>query len=65
METGKVAKITDKGFGFISRADQDKDIFFHMNEFDGNFDALEEGEELTFDVEEGPKGFSAVNVRKA
>ena len=55
----------DKGFGFISRAEQDKDLFFHMNEFNGNFDALEEGEELTFDVEEGLKGFSAVNVRKA
>jgi CspA family cold shock protein len=65
MEKGTVAKITDRGFGFISREGQDKDLFFHINEFEGDFDALKEGDELTFEVVDGEKGPSAVNVKKA
>ena len=65
MEKGTVAKITDRGFGFISREGQDKDLFFDINEFDGDFEALKEGEELEFEVVDGEKGPSAVNVRKA
>ena len=65
MQTGKVTKITDRGFGFISREGEDKDLFFHINEFDGNgtdFEDLKEGQELSFEVEDGEKGQSAVNV---
>lgn len=65
METGKVVKIMDKGFGFISREGQDKDLFFHMNEFDGDFDSLKEGDVLSFKVEVGEKGPSAVEVTLA
>ena len=65
MQTGKVVRIMDKGFGFISREGEDKDLFFHMNEFDGDFNSLKEGDVLSFDVEDGPKGPSAVRVTKA
>lgn len=65
MQNGKVVKITDRGFGFISREGEEKDLFFHINEFDGNgtnFEDLKEGQELSFEVEDGEKGPSAVNV---
>ena len=65
MQNGKVAKITDRGFGFISREGEEKDLFFHINEFDGgdtDFESLKEGQELSFEVEDGEKGPSAVNV---
>lgn len=65
MQTGKVAKITDRGFGFISREGEEKDLFFHMNEFDGDFDSLTEGQAVSFEVEDGQKGPSAVQVTMA
>ncbi len=65
MQTGKVVRIMDKGFGFISREGEEKDLFFHMNEFDGDFDSLKEGDVLSFRVEDGPKGPSAVEVTLA
>lgn len=65
METGTVAKITDRGFGFISREGEDKDLFFHINEFDGDFEALKEGDTLNFKIVDGEKGPSAVEVTKA
>lgn len=66
MQTGTIAKIMDKGFGFIKVEGQDKDLFFHMNELNGvDFDSLREGEAVTFEVVDGPKGPSAVNVSKA
>lgn len=66
MQTGKIAKKMDKGFGFISRDGEEKDLFFHANELVGiEFDLLREGEEVTFEIQEGPKGLSAVEVRRA
>ena len=62
MQQGKIARLTDKGFGFITREGEDKDLFFHVNEVNGNFDDLREGMTVEFDVEEGPKGLNAVNV---
>ena len=63
MNKGTIKKlIRDKGFGFISDTDG-KDVFFHRTSIaDGNFDALSEGQEVTFEVENSPKGPRAVNV---
>ncbi len=63
---GKVKTKTDKGFGFISREGEEKDLFFHSNDLDGvSFDELQEGAEVTFDVEQGEKGPSAKKVKLA
>lgn len=66
MQQGTIAKITDRGFGFISRDGEEKDLFFHSNELENTtFNDLREGDKLTFEVAEGPKGLSAVKVNKA
>lgn len=66
MKTGKIARVTDRGFGFISIEGEEKDLFFHMNELvDLNFDDLREGDMLTFEVTDGPKGPAATNIKKA
>ncbi|HUX81166.1 MAG TPA: cold shock domain-containing protein [Candidatus Paceibacterota bacterium] len=65
MSEGTVAKKTDKGFGFIKRNDSDKDLFFHSNELQNvSFDELQEGDKVSFEVGESPKGPNAVNVSK-
>jgi len=54
-----------KGYGFIEREDKEKDVFVHSSAArDANMD-LNEGDELTFEVENGEKGPSAVNLQKA
>ncbi len=63
---GIVKTKTDKGFGFISREGEEKDLFFHSNDLvDVTFAQLQEGNTVTFDVEQGPKGPSAKNVKLA
>jgi cold shock protein len=58
-------KVADKGFGFISIEGNDKDLFFHSNSLvDVTFDELKEGDSVTFDVEDSPKGKNAVNVKR-
>ena len=64
MTQGTIARITDKAFGFISREGEEKDLFFHMNECT-DWHSLTEGQTVSFDVEEGPKGLNAVNVTAA
>jgi CspA family cold shock protein len=61
---GKIKKlILDRGFGFIAVEDG-KDVFFHRSDLaKGDFDALVEGTDVEFDLESGPKGPGAVNVR--
>lgn len=56
---------SQKGFGFISPDEGNKDIFVHRNNVENlGFDqGLEDGEAVEFDVEETPKGLSAINVR--
>ncbi|MDZ7690360.1 MAG: cold shock domain-containing protein [Balneolaceae bacterium] len=56
---------TKKGFGFIAPDEGNKDIFVHRNNVEGlGFDqGLEDDEAVEFDVEETPKGLSAINVR--
>jgi len=66
MQTGKIARLTDKGFGFIAQDGESKNIFFHSNELvDVRFDDLNEGDLVTFNVAEGPKGLNATNVQLA
>ncbi len=67
MEKGKIARLTDKGFGFISREGQEKDLFFHANELvEGlQYADLKEGDEVSFEVTKTEKGFNAVNVARA
>ncbi len=66
MEKGTISKKTEKGFGFISREGQEKDLFFHANEVQGTtYDALREGDAVSFEVAKNEKGFYATNVQKA
>jgi cold shock protein len=63
---GTIKKKTDKGFGFITAEGLAKDLFFHMNALVGvDFDSLREGDEVTFETEESPKGLNAINVQRA
>ena len=65
---GKIARLTDRGFGFITPDEGgDKDLFFHARSLvDGlQYDSLKEGDVVMYDVEEGDKGLAAVNVRLA
>ena len=66
MATGKVKWFNDaKGFGFIEQEDDGKDIFVHFSAIqDEGFKTLREGQEVSFDVVEGPKGPQATNVTK-
>jgi len=65
MEKGTIARLTDRGFGFISREGQDKDLFFHSSELQGvEFNDLKEGDQVEFEVAEGPKGLNATNVTR-
>jgi len=54
-----------KGYGFIERDDKQKDVFVHMSAVkDAGIDYLDEGDVLTFDIEDEKKGPSAVNLKK-
>ena len=63
---GIIKTLTDKGYGFISREGETKDLFFHSKNLNGvTFAELKVGDAVTFDVEEGQKGLAAVNVSRA
>jgi CspA family cold shock protein len=65
MQQGTISRVTDKGFGFISIEGQEKDLFFHSNELVGvAFDDLREGDTVTFEVADSPKGPNAIKVSK-
>jgi cold shock protein len=65
--TGKIKKLTDRGFGFITKEDGE-DIFFHSNDLEGvTFDELQEEMTVTFEIGESDrgKGPKAINVQPA
>ncbi len=67
---GVIKRLTDKGFGFITPDQEEggegKDIFFHANDCTaGNFKDLQEGDAVTFEIGESPKGPKATNVTLA
>ena len=65
MTQGTIAKIMDKGFGFIKVEGQEKDLFFHSNELQNvSFDDLKEGDKMEFEVTEGEKGPQASQVSR-
>jgi cold shock CspA family protein len=64
MAKGTIRRlITDQGFGFIRTA-EGEDLFFHRNQIEGvDFNSLREGQQVEFEVEQGPDGSCAVRVR--
>jgi cold shock protein len=66
MEQGTVKWFnSEKGFGFIERENGD-DVFVHFSAIQSEgFKSLDEGQKVTFDVEQGPRGAQAANVQKA
>lgn len=63
---GVIKKLTDKGFGFIASDSLEKDVFFHSNSLVGvQYNELQEGQAVSFDTEDSPKGLNAVNVKLA
>ncbi|MBL1433982.1 cold shock domain-containing protein [Candidatus Wolfebacteria bacterium] len=66
MNKGTIARVTDRGFGFIKPEDGEKDLFFHANELNEvEFNDLREGDAVTFELSDGPKGPNATNVSRA
>jgi len=65
-KTGTIKRlVSDKGFGFIAAGD-DTEYFFHSSACASErFDSLREGQQVTFDIGQGPKGPRAENVRLA
>ena len=62
---GTIKTKKENGFGFIAREGETKDLFFHSNDLSGvTFDELKEGDVVSFEVVDGPKGPSAKNVQK-
>ena len=65
MTTGTIKTLTDKGFGFIAREGEAKDLFFHSKELVGvTFDELKSGDTVSFEVIQSEKGPAATKVSR-
>jgi len=65
MQNGTIKTLTEKGFGFIAREGETKDLFFHSNDLSGvSYAELKVGDAVTFDVVDGQKGPNAQNVKR-
>lgn len=63
---GTIKTKTDRGFGFISREGEVKDLFFHSKDLIGvTFDEIQVGDAVTFEVVNSEKGPAAKNVKRA
>jgi CspA family cold shock protein len=63
MAEATIKRITDRGFGFINNG-TDKDLFFHSSSVEGDrFGELREGQRVSYDISQGPKGPRAENVQ--
>ena len=67
MATGTVKWFNaDKGFGFIAPDDGSEDVFAHFRAINASgYRSLDENQKVEYDVERGPKGFQAANIRVA
>lgn len=67
MAQGTVARVTDRGFGFIKQGQGSEDLFFHSSALQNvSFDDIRQGDRVEYDAEPDPRGRGnrAVNVRK-
>jgi CspA family cold shock protein len=65
MQEGKIKRVTDRGFGFITYEGAEKDLFFHSSALRGiKFDELREGDTVSFEIGRGPKSPNATDVEK-
>ncbi|WP_459558543.1 cold-shock protein [Lacunimicrobium album] len=65
MPEGTIARLTDKGFGFITTS-TGKDLFFHHSQVEGGkFESLQQGQKVSYNAGQGKKGPCAENVKPA
>ena len=63
MAEGTIKRLTDRGFGFIDTGDS-RDLFFHLSSLEGvQWEELQQGQRVSFEVGDGPKGPRAERVR--
>ena len=63
MQQGTIKNVTTKGYGFISREGENKDLFFHSSELkNARFDELKAGDRVEFEVGSGERGPFAANI---
>jgi CspA family cold shock protein len=63
---GTIKRLTDRGFGFIAPEGEPKDVFFHSSDLNGvQFNDLQVGQMVTFEIAQSDKGPKAVNVTLA
>ncbi|HWE60214.1 MAG TPA: cold shock domain-containing protein [Chloroflexota bacterium] len=67
MAQGTIARVTDRGFGFVQQEQGGEDLFFHSSALQNvSFDDIRRGDSVEYDIEADPRGRGnrAVNVRK-